>query len=143
MKQAGDYSNVLGKSQWFHLAEPSSTWTAPTAGETFTGGESYMNSGSPQAQWYTAAKGSNGNAQIRIRMNEGVDHDLRRDISYVLDNLSTGDTFYVGTTSGTSMTVTGNITKTQVSGNYYDYYFDVNVAPGSTTYFYEYTVVAT
>lgn len=141
------WSSAVVESQWYHLSDdapdPVGSWTAPSAGETFTGGESYMNSGSPQAQWYTAADGSNGNAQIRIRMNEGHDHDLRRDISYVLDNLSVGDTFYVGTTSGTSMTVTGNITKTQVSGNYYDYYFDVSVAPGSTTYFYEYTVVAT
>ena len=142
MKQAGDYSNVLSKSQWFHIADPSQTWTAPSSGETFTGGESVSDSGSPQAQWYTAAEGSNGNAQIRIRMNEGTDTDLRRNISYVLDNLSTGDTFYVGTTSGTSMSVTGNITKTQISGDYYDYYFDVSVAPASTTYFYEYTVVA-
>jgi hypothetical protein len=79
---------------------------------------------------------------MRVRMNEGKDHDLRRNINYVLDNLSTGDTFYVGTTSGTSMTVTGNITKTQISGDYYDYFFDVSVAPASTTYLYEYTVVA-
>jgi hypothetical protein len=142
MKQAGDYSNVLSKSQWFHIADPSQNWTAPSSGETFTGGEYYMDSGSSQAQWYTAADGSNGNAQVRIRIDEGHDHDLRRDINYVLDNLSTGDTFYVGTTSGTSMTVTGNITKTQISGDYYDYYFDVSVAPSSTTYFYEYTVVA-
>ena len=40
------------------------------------------------------------------------------------------------------MTVTGNITKTQISGDYYDYFFDVSVAPASTTYLYEYTVVA-
>jgi hypothetical protein len=142
MKQAGDYSNILAESQWFHIADPSQTWTAPSSGETFTGGEYYSDSGSSQTQWYTAADSSTGNAQMRVRMNEGKDHDLRRNINYVLDNLSTGDTFYVGTTSGTSMTVTGNITKTQISGDYYDYFFDVSVAPASTTYLYEYTVVA-
>lgn len=142
MKQAGDYSNVLSKSQWFHIADPSQTWTAPSSGQTFTGGEYYIDSGSSQTQWYTAADSSTGNARMRVRMDEGHDHDLRRNINYVLDNLSTGDTFYVGTTSGTSMTVTGNITKTQISGDYYDYFFDVSVAPASTTYLYEYTVVA-
>lgn len=140
MKQSGDYSNILAESQWVHIADAAAVWTAPTAGETFTGGEGVTGSGSPQGQWYTSTFTSTGNPQVRVRMNENVDTDLRKNISYVLDNLANGDTFRVNTTN---MTVTGNITKTYLgSPGYYDYYFDVSVAPGATTYFYEFTVYA-
>ena len=144
MKEAGDYSNVLSKSQWFHIADPSGVWSPPSSGDTFLGGEYHADSGSPQAQWYNSGDSSTGNPQVRIRMNEGVDKDLRRNISYVLDNLSVGDSFEIGnnTTTIASMLVSGNISKVQVSGNYYDYFFDVNVGPATTTYFYEYIVEA-
>jgi len=144
MKQAGDYSNVLAKSQWFHLADPSGTWSPPSSGETFLGGEYHFTSGSPQAQWYNSNDSATGNPRVRIRMNEGVDEDLRRNISYVLDNLSVGDSFEIGnnTTTIASMLVSGNISKVNISGNYYDYFFDVNVGPATTTYFYEYIVEA-
>ena len=142
--------NQLAESQWFHLLDSGSStgsgssstvWSPPTSGETFTGGESVFDSGSPQGEWFTAADSATGNARIRIRMHEGTDTDLRRDISYVLDNLSSGDLFYVGTTG---MLVTGNISKNQLSptSEYYDYYFDVNTQLTNSTYFYEFTVVA-
>jgi hypothetical protein len=154
----GQY-NELAESEWIHLIDTGTStgsgssgsvgWTAPTSDEYFTGGESVFDSGSPQAQWYMPADNPiSNNSRFRIRMNENVDTDLRRDISYCLDNLEAGEYIKVGDNFGFGLTVWGNISKVDLGGNgYYDYYFDVTTSPTSAGYsgtatIYEYTVYA-
>lgn len=142
------HADMLARSEWFELRDPGTAtggaWTPPSAGETFTGGEGVWESNVTHGQWYTASGSSTGNPRVYIRQSVSDQHDLAKDIDYALTNMSANDTFLIGTTS---MTVTGNITKSPdpYNSNYRIYEFDVNVAPSTSnafTYFYEFTVTA-
>ena len=140
----GQYT-VLARGQWIHIADDYSggaaPWSAPSAGESFTGGEGYWESGVTHGYWYTASGSSTGNPRVTIRIDNTWDYDLRRDIEYSLQQMQVGDTFLIATTS---MTVTGNITSgPDTNSDYTLYSFDVNVAPNTSNaylFFYEFTV---
>ena len=139
------YASQLVTTEWFEIVDSgqatNTPWSAPSAGESFTGGEGYWESGVSHGYWYTASGSSTGNPRVTIRIENTWDYDLRRDIEYALQQMQVGDSFLIGTTS---MTVTGNITSGPDSNPDYTLYsFDVNAAPNTANpyvFFYEFTI---
>lgn len=136
MPQAGDYSNILGKSQWFHLADPSgaSGVTAPAVGTWMYGGETIA-----PGWWETHWNGSN---TLTVKFDTsststagwGTTNDQWE---YVLDDWAagngTGDTIEIRGDGGLRvLTINGSVTKTQIgSSDTYYYAIPVSVTTGT------------
>lgn len=136
MPQAGDYSNILGKSQWFHIADPSgaSGVTAPAVGTWMYGGEAIA-----PGWWETEWNGSN---TLTVKFDTsststagwGTTNDQWE---YVLDDWAagngTGDTIEIRGDGGLRvLTINGSVTKTQIgSSDTYYYAIPVSVTTGT------------
>ena len=136
MPQAGDYSNILGKSQWFHIADPSgaSGVTAPAVGTWMYGGETIA-----PGWWETHWNGSN---TLTVKFDTsststagwGTTNDQWE---YVLDDWAagngSGDTIEIRGDGGLRvLTINGSVTKTQIgSSDTYYYAIPVSVTTGT------------
>ena len=118
-------------------------FTASTAdasspsGYIVVGESNAFDSGVNSTQWLTAADSTTGNPQIRMIVNSNVvGSDLDDQVRDALENkYDAGWLFGVNDTEAGVIGVTSAATKT-ISGNNNIYTFDVDQAPGTTTYIY-------
>lgn len=138
MPEAGDYGNILARSQWFHIADPSGAsgggGTAPAVGTWMYGGETIA-----PGWWETEWNGSN---TLTVKFDTsststagwGTTNDQWE---YVLDDWAagngTGDTIEIRGDGGLRvLTINGSVTKTQIgSSDTYYYAIPVSVTTGT------------
>jgi len=102
---------------------------------TISGGEGFA-TGYASTEWQTAADSATGNPRIIINVHYPT---LDSDWKTALDNWAVGNTLVIKTPAqfdGTTLTTTGGISST-VSGDYKQYYFDVDVAHSNSVYVYQ------
>ena len=140
MPQAGDYSNILAKSQWFHIADPSGTsgggGTEPAVGTWLYGGEAVA-AGWNETHWNstTSTITVKFDTSSTATSSYGTPND---DWEWVLDDWAagngSGDVIQIrgGGITPVYMSINGTVTKTQIgSSDTYYYAIPVNVTSGT------------
>lgn len=128
----GDWELTIDSNGAVVVALSSVTSSTST---TLSGGEGFA-TGYASTEWQTAADSATGNPRIIINTHYPT---LDSGWKTALDNWAVGDTLVIKTPiqfEDTTLTTTGGISST-VSGDYKQYFFDVDVAHSSSVYVYQ------
>lgn len=131
----GDWIFQINADSVIEVTQATTSNTSNTSTTTISGGEGFA-TGYASTEWQTAADSATGNPRIIINTHyPSLDSDWKT----ALDNWEVGNTLVLKTPvqfDGTTLTTTGGISST-VSGDYKQYFFDVDVAHSISVYIYQ------